>query len=221
MKTYVLLLFIFCVISPQHSFAQKQSGFGGEAGLYFNSGQNIGFHYSIGYHWMFNQFIGASVGAMFFHTKLDSPGWWADNRRVFYSLENDNVKHFNITSSFFVTCPIIKNMGLYSHTSLFFEPIPIEHISLNKTIRNASREELKTLSKIQYSGFSPGIFTEMGIYRDFKKGEHKLKLFCGFGYGWYDVYSAFQRCVIDKQQLSEHVPTDKRYYRISIKIIGL
>lgn len=221
MKTYILLLFIFCFTSSQYSFAQKQSGLGGDVSLYFNSDQNIGFHYSISYHWMLNKYIGTSVGAMFFHTKLDSPGWWAENQKAFYSLENDNVKHFNITSSFFAICPIIKNTGLYNHTSLFFEPIPIENISLNKTIHNTQRDEFKTLSKTQYSRFSPGIFTEVGIYHDLKKGENSLKLFCGFGYGWYDVYSAFQRCTIDNQQLSKHIPTDKKYYRISIKIIGL
>lgn len=221
MKTYILLLFIFCFTSLQYSFAQKQRGLGGDVGLYFNSDQNIGFHYSISYHWMLNKYIGTSVGAMFFHTKLDSPGWWGENQKVFYSLENDNVKHFNITSSLFAICPIIKNTGLYNHTSLFFEPIPIENISLNKTIHNTQREEYKTLNKTQYSRFSPGIFTEVGIYHDFKKGENNLKLFCGFGYGWYDVYSAFQLCTIDNQQLSKHIPTDKKYYRISIKIIGL
>lgn len=221
MKTYILLLFIFCLTSPQYSFAQKQRGLGGDVSLYSNSNQDIGFHYSISYHWMLNKYVGTSVGAMFFHTKLDSPGWWVENQKVFYSLENDNVKHFNITSSFFATCPIIKNTGLYNHTSLFFEPIPIENISLNKTIHNTQREEFKTLNKTQYSRFSPGIFTEVGIYHDFKKGENNLKLFCGFGYGWYDVYSAFQHCTIDNQQLSRHIPTDKKYYRISIKIIGL
>lgn len=221
MKTYILLLFIFCFTSPQYSFAQKQRGLGGDVSLYFNSNQDIGFHYSISYHWMLNKYVGTSVGAMFFHTKLDSPGWWVENQKVFYSLENDNVKHFNITSSFFATCPIIKNTGLYNHTSLFFEPIPIENISLNKTIHNTQREEFKTLNKTQYSRFSPGIFTEVGIYHDFQKGENNLKLFCGFGYGWYDVYSAFQHCTIDNQQLSRHIPTDKKYYRISIKIIGL
>lgn len=221
MKTYILLLFIFCLTSPQYSFAQKQRGLGGDVSLYFNSDQNIGFHYSISYHWMLNKYIGTSVGAMFFHTKLDVPGWWVKYQKVFYSLENDNVKHFNIISSFFATCPIIKNTGLYNHTSLFFEPIPVENISLNKTIHNTQREEFETLNKTQYSRFSPGIFTEVGIYHDFKKGENSLKLLCGFGYGWYDVYSAFQHCTIDNQQLSRHIPTDKKYYRISIKIIGL
>lgn len=221
MKNYLLLLFIFSINFFQPLSAQKQRGMGGDIGLYFNSNQNIGFHYSISYHWMLNKYVGTSVGAMFFHTKLDSPGWWGENQKTFYSLENDNVKHFNITSSLFAICPIIKNTGLYNHTSLFFEPVPIDNISLNKTIYNTQREESETLNKTQYSRFSPGIFTEIGIYHDLKKEDNNLKLFCGFGYGWYDVYSAFQRCTIDNQQLSKHIPTDKNYYRISIRIIGL
>lgn len=221
MKTYILLLFIFCFIPLQYSFAQRQRGLGGDVGLYFNSNQNIGFHYSISYHWMLNKYIGTSVGAMFFHTKLDSPGWWVENQKIFYSFNNENIKHFNISSSIFATFPIIKNTGLYNHTSLFFEPIPIDNISLNKTTYNTQREEFEQLNKTQYSKFSPGIFTEVGIYHDLKKGESSLKLFYGVGYGWYDVYSAFQRCTIDNQQLSKHIPTDKNYYRISIKIIGL
>lgn len=221
MKNYLLLLFIFSINFFQPLSAQKQRGMGGDIGLYFNSNQNIGFHYSISYHWMLNKYVGTSVGAMFFHTKLDSPGWWGENQKTFYSLENDNVKHFNITSSLFAIFPIIKNTGLYNHTSLFFEPVPIDNISLNKTIYNTQREESETLNKTQYSRFSPGIFTEIGIYHDLKKEDNNLKLFCGFGYGWYDVYSAFQRCTIDNQQLSKHIPTDKNYYRISIRIIGL
>ena len=220
MRTYILLLFIFCFTSSQYSFAQKQRGWGGDVSLYFNSNQNIGFHYAVSYHWMLNKYVGTSVGAMFFHTKLDSPGWWGENQKVFYSLENENVKHFNVTSSFFVTYPIFKNTGLYNHTSLFFEPIPIEYISLNKTIHNSQRKESKEVNRVQYSRFSPGAFTEVGVYHDFKKRENGLKLFCGLGYGWYNVYSAFQNCTIDNQQLSRHIPTDKKYYRVSIKVIG-
>jgi hypothetical protein len=208
----------FC---PQYLFAQKQRGLVGDIGLYFNSIQNIGFYYAVSYHWMLNKYIGTSVGAMFFHTELDSPGWWRENQKTFYSLENDKVEHLNVMPSVFAICPIIKSTGLYTHTSFFFEPVPIDNISLNKTSFSAQGQQYETLDKTQYSRFSPGIFTEIGIYHDFKKEGNGFKLFLGFGYGWYDVYSAYEHCTIDKQRLSELVPSDKNYYKISIRTIGL
>lgn len=221
MKIYTSLLYFLFIIFSQYSFAQKQRGLGGDVSLYFNSDQNLGFHYAINYNWMLNKYIGVSVGGMFFHTKLDSPGWWRNNQKVFYSLNNTNVRHFNISSSLFVVYPIIKRTGLYNHSSLFFEPIPIENISLNKTSNDANEERIKTISSTLFSRFSPGIFTEVGMYYNFEKEGNYLKLFCGFGCGWYDVYSAFRHGIIDNQKLSEHITTDNRYYRISIKIIGL
>jgi hypothetical protein len=219
MKTYFLLPFVLLAFCSQYSFAQGQRGLGGDIGLYLNSNQNIGFHYAVNYHWMLNKYIGTSVGAMFFHTKLDSPGWYGENQKTFYSLDNDKVKHLNVTSSVFALCPMIKSTGLYSHTSFFFEPVPIDNISLNKTTFSTQGKQYETFDKTQYSRFSPGIFTEIGIYHEFKREGNSLKLFLGFGYGWYDIYSAFNRCTIDKQRLSEHVPTDKNYYKISIRIL--
>ena len=221
MKIYFFLLFLLLFLHFPESSAQERKGWGGDIGLYSNSDSNLGFHYSISHHWMFNKYIGTSVGAMFFHTQLNSSGWWVDNDKTFYSLDERTIKRLNITSSLFAMYPSYKDVGLYNHVSFFFDPIPVDGISLNKTTFGTPGQESETFKKTRYSGFSPGVFAEAGIYYDLKKENNGLKLFCGFGLGWYDAYHAFNHSTIDGQKLSEHVPQNKNYYRISLRIIGL
>ncbi|NDW12162.1 hypothetical protein D0T50_04560 [Bacteroides sp. 214] len=187
----------------------------------YGNKDEVGFHYAVNYNWMLNKYIGTSVGAMIYHYKVDGIGWQASNQNIYYSLDDENYKHINITSSLFFLLPLSKTIGLYNHNSFFFEPVPLESVSLDKTTYGAEGEQTKTVSKLQYSRFSPGVFSEIGLYCNLNKKENRLKLFLGFGCGWYDVYSAFRHCTIDKQRLEEYVTRNKAYYRISLKLIDL
>lgn len=79
----------------------------------------------------------------------------------------------------------------------------------------------ENIGKYQFNGFSPGTFLEMGLVQYLSSDKNGLRLFIGFGYGWYDMYAGYNRAVIDGQKISSHIPDKNLYQRISIRLIGL
>lgn len=198
--------------------AQTKKGLGLDASMYFNSNQEIDFSTSITYNWLLNRHISLSAGAMFFYLKPDLPGWNTESG-IGYEL-NDNVMHFNGVVSATFMQPVITNTGLYVNGSFFFEPIPLNYISIDKNVNSNGQYNSKSIGKFRYSAFSPGVFAETGIYHDLKRGNKILKLFIGFGVGWYDIYSAYRNYTIDNQKLSNYISNEKVYYRLSVRLAG-
>jgi hypothetical protein len=209
-KEFILTLIgILFLLQPSHSIAQVKKGLGIDGGMYFNSNEELLFSTSVTYNWLINKNLILSTGGMLVHSKLDK-SWGV------YSLD-ENVLRLNSVSSATYICPIYKQTGIYGSGSFIFEPIPFDYISIDK------QTESKNVSKGKYifSRFTPGAFLETGIFHSFNKNNKALKLFCGIGYGWYDPFADYRSCTLDGQNLSSHIPQDKNYYRISVRLLGL
>jgi hypothetical protein len=207
-------IFAFLIVSilcfyPVNLRSQNKKGLGGDIGMSFNSNQQPLFHYSITYNWLIRKNLIVSTGGMLLYSKLDE-NWGS------YALK-ENVIRLNSISSLTYTLPLYKQTGLYENTSFIFEPIPVDYISIDKYSDNGHNSKGKYI----YSGFIPGVFLEAGVYHNFIKNNKMLKLFCGIGYGWYDPFIDYRNTTLDGQNLSTHIPNDKNYYRLSLKIIGL
>lgn len=218
-SSHVVFVIVLMVVSPLSLFSQTQRGLGIDAGMLFNSNQAIGFHYSITYNWLIKKYLVLSAGAMFYHTKPDVAGW-STASGASYVLD-ERIMHLNGIVSMTTMCPVIARSGLFLSGSFFFEPVPVNYISVDKTMVNGNEYHSETIGKFRYSGFSPGVIAEGGIYHDFGRGSRGLKVFLGFGIGWYDAYSAYRHCSLDHQSLSGHVPNERVYYSLSVKLIGL
>ncbi len=205
----IILTMVLFFFSPMPLKSQVKKGFGGDAGMSFNSNQEILLHCSFTYNWIIHNRLILSTGGMFMHSKLNES--WDS-----YSL-TDNMIRLNSVSSVAYTTPTLMQTGLYGKGSFLFSPIPVNYISIDKYSSNISTSK----GKIIYSGFIPGAFLETGIYHNFIKGNHTMKLFLGIGYGWYDPYADYRSTTIDGQKLSAHIPNDKNYYQLSLKVIGL
>lgn len=218
MKVRIIIITILIATIPFNLFSQPRKGFGLDAGMYFNSDQAIGSHYSITYNWLMREYLSLSAGVMFFHIKPDFIEW-NSSQGVSYDLDN-RVMHFNGIASITFMYPVVNHTGLYLNGSFFFEPVPLDYVSINKNTVNGNQYNSKSIGKFYYSHFAPGVFAEAGIYHDFIKKEKLLKFFLGIGIGWYDVYSVYRHCTLDNQNLSNHIPDEKKYYRISVRLTG-
>lgn len=218
---YMALIVGYLLLSPVYSLAQNLKNLSMDAGLYFNSNNDIAFHYSVNYNRLFNPSFGVSAGAMFLSAPIDAAGWSSEGQTIHYYLDEKTVRHFNIVLSAFYIRTLIRNTGIYGNCSFLFEPVPYQHISIEKRTGNDWNQVPENYGKFQYSGFSPGTFADAGLFHDFKKGDKGFRLFLGFGYGWYDMYSAYRRTIIDGQKLSSRIPQDNYYKRITIRILGI
>lgn len=218
---YITLIAGGLLVNTVYSPAQNLKDFSMDAGLYFNSNNDVAFHYSVSYNRLFNPYSGVSAGAMLLLAPLDAAGWSNGGQTNYYSLDGKNVPHLNFVLSVFYMRPLITNTGIYGNASFLFEPIPYQYVSIEKRTSSDWNQIPENHGKFQYSGFSPGTFAEAGLFHDFKKGDKGVRLFVGFGYGWYDMYAAYRRTTIDGQRLSLHIPGDNYYKRITIRLMGI
>lgn len=213
--TLVLVMFF---LNSVYLNAQIQKTLGMDGGFYFNS-SNIAYHFSLTYSLQFNQYFGISAGTMFLSVPLDIAGWSDSSRNSSYYFDEDNIKRFNLFFSTFYSRPLFQSTGVYTNWSVSFEPIPYEYISLEKRMNNDILSE--NVGKYQFTGFSPGTFLEMGLVQYLNRDNNGLRLSLGFGYGWYDMYTGYNRAIIDGQRISTYIPNNNLYKRISLKLIGL
>jgi hypothetical protein len=222
---YIILIAGCLLANAVCLLAQRQKELAIDGGLYGNS-SNVALHFSVSENWLFNPNFGVSAGAMFLLAPpLDVAEWSDAGQTNRYSVDDNNVWHLNIILSAFYMRPLIRNTGIYGNGSFLFEPVPFDYISVEKRAGNDWYQVPEERGKLQYSGFSPGAFAEAGLFHDFKAREGKkgLRVFVGFGYGWYDMYAAFRRATIDGQKLSTQIrtPLDNYYKRITIKLMGI
>ena len=217
---YIILTAGCLLVNTVCALAQNLKDLSMDAGLYFNSNNDVAFHYSINYNRLFNPYFGVSAGAMLLLAPLDAAGW-SNEETIHYSLDEKNVSHLNIVLSVFYMRPLISNTGIYGNGSFLFEPIPYQYVSIEKRTGSDLNQIPENLGKFQYSGFSPGTFAEAGLFQNFKNGGKGFRLFVGFGYGWYDMYAAYRRTTIDGQKLFTHIPQNNYYKRITIRLMGI
>lgn len=216
MKPIILLLISF-LCYPLKLSSQIKTGFGGEVGLYNSDYGSFMNHTSLTYNWLISKSFSASLGVLMLYCKTDELSSW-ETQEVIYSFDDENIVRFNVLSSVTYTLPILKKTGVYGSASIFFQPVPLGWVNLEKSTRTDPISVSK--GKYAFTRFGPGIFTDFGFYHDIVKNDHVLKLFLGFGYGWYDPLPDYRNSKIDGQDLSTRIPDTKFLFRITFRIMG-
>lgn len=214
LKSYLLILFL---CSSMMISSQTKKGIGGEIGLYESEYGSFMGETTLTYNWLTGRNFSFSLGGMLIYTKTDDiPGWETDN--AFYSFDEDKRLSFNIVTSATYMLPVFGHIGIFGTASAYFQPVPLSYISLDKATKTDPIVESK--GKYAFNGFAPGAFGDLGFYYDIIRNDHILKLFLGFGYGWYDPLSDYRNNKIDGQELSTRIPDKKNHYRITFKFTG-
>lgn len=216
----IALISVCFLLDPADSVAQIRKALSIDGSLFANS-ENIAYQFSVNYNRLLTPWLGVSAGFMYVESPLDVPGWSNAEETSYYYLSDENVNHLNMVLATSFMCPLVHNVGIYVNGSFLFEPIPFDYISVEKEIISDQYQESETLGKFQSTRFSPGVFTEAGLFYDFNRAGPGFRLFVGFGYGWYDMHVAYRKTVIDGQRLSRFMPENNNYNRITIRLMGL
>ena len=187
-------------------FAQKEHGFGGDAGLLINDFDEISSYLSFKYNHGLNPYVAISVGLNFQHAEinkvLDSPF----ESSVVYDID-DNIVNMNAIAGLKLTSPTWKDFGLGVDLDFQFEPIPYSPISVNKLTYNLSGNNYtkKDVGKNVYSRFNPSYHLQFSLIYHIKKQTSQLKLAIGYGISNYNVYNGYYRATIEGAQLNRHL----------------
>jgi len=211
------LLLISFLCYPLLLSSQVKRGFGGEVGLYNSDYGSFMAHTAITYNWMISKSFSASLGAMVIYNKIDDLSGWETNDASYY-FDDEKILNFNVLSTATYTVPILKNTGIYVSVSAFFQPVPLNYISLDKATK--TDPVIVSKGKYAFTRFGPGVFGDLGFYHAIVRDEHVLQLFLGIGYGWYDPLPDYRNNTIDGQNLSSRIPKQKDFFRITFKIMG-
>jgi hypothetical protein len=212
LKVCIMCIALICAYSAD---AQTKRGLGGGASLYFNSNEEVGYHFELNYGWLLNKNLAVSVGANYFNINNEGNTWYEGD----HTYETDNeVTHWMVSPSITAMLPVYKNNGLYGEASLMFDLIPFDNVSLRHIyyVNHESREE--NHDKSVFTRFSPSVFGGAGLYHKIEKGDKAVILFLGASYGYFDAYSSYRHAKIDGVNLAEHVPHAKDYLRLSLKL---
>lgn len=197
--------------------AQVKQAWGADAGIYNTSYGSFMGHVSFSRYWMPVKNFSVSLGGMMLYSSIDDVGSWQSGE-TFYSVDDDKIVRVNAVISATYTLPVFKQTGIYGSASAFFEPIPLNYISLDKW--TATDPITQSKGKFVFTRFTPGVFADVGLYYNFVKGNESMKLFLGVGYGWYDPMIDYRNVTIDGQSLRSRISDKKDFYRFTIKLVG-
>lgn len=210
-STLILTLLLFFSVK---SSAQFSKGIEIDASSAYVSKENFTYAISVSGMLHLNKQLDVSAGLMFLHSKVERR--WSDNLGT-YSID-DKINKLNGLISSTIVQPIYKGWGLFGKATFTFEPIPVSLISLDK--RNSNEPSSSSSDKYVFTQFNPGGMIDAGIYKEIKKDGSAGRIYLGVGYGYYDLYKRYRGVTLYNQNLSDHIPTDKSLYRISIRVSG-
>ena len=84
--------------------------------------------------------------------------------------------------------------------------LPFDYAKLHRDVGDSKNHNR---GKLLFTGFSPGAFIGGGIYHDFKRKKHPLRVSLGLEYGYFDFFYAYRHGRIYGQRLSSFVDTGR------------
>lgn len=187
-------------------FAQKEHGFGGDAGLLINDFDEVSSYLSFKYNHTLKPYVALSVGLNFQHTQINKMFDSPFERNAVYDIDDDIV-NMNAIAGLKLTSPTFKNFGLGVDLDFQFEPIPYNPISVDKLTYDSSGDYYtkQDVGKNVYSRFNPSYHLQFSLIYHIKKQNSRLKLAVGYGISNYNVYNGYYRAKIEGAQLSRHL----------------
>ena len=158
-----------------------------------------------------NLFIG--VGVTWLMSRLDASGTKVEDG-VRYSMDASTVYRFagKLTATWNI--PVAFQSGFYVDGTLMADILPFDYAKLHRDVGDSKNHNR---GKLLFTGFSPGAFIGGGIYHDFKRKKHPLRVSLGLQYGYFDFFYAYRHGRIYGQRLSSFVDTGRTWYGATIR----
>ena len=102
--------------------------------------------------------------------------------------------------------PVAFQSGFYVDGTLMADILPFDYAKLHRDVGDSKNHNR---GKLLFTGFSPGAFIGGGIYHDFKRKKHPLRVSLGLEYGYFDFFYAYRHGRIYGQRLSSFVDTGR------------
>lgn len=200
------------------SSAQTKGSIEMSGGLYFNDIDVFSAGFDLGYSWRFGEHLMLSAsGGVLYSMLFEAGDTYIDCGETLHYGGEDSMTKLVGNVGVTLTQPVVWKSGLYVRGTFQFDLLPFESIGLERTVYEPDGRYEDNPSKLVFTGFSPGVFGEVGVYHDFS--EHRL--FVGFGYGVYDLFHSYRHHSVDGIPMRSFAPQDDTYYRFTVRLIGL
>ncbi|MBQ8656399.1 MAG: outer membrane beta-barrel protein [Prevotella sp.] len=217
MMKRILFLALALVALTASAQTTRSNGLGLNGTMLFHNENDV-FSVGVGadYNWFFGEHVMLSAGGGVLYNMM------LDENEVIDSQSNVNYKSekgtLHLTGALGITLSqrVWRSNGVYVRGDFVFDLLPFESIGYKKRDFNGNGEETNP-SKLVFTGFSPGVFGEAGVYHDFKK----CRMFVGFGYGAYDLFHSYRHHSVHDLPMSYFAPDGDRYYRLTLRLAGL
>lgn len=220
-----ILIFMLCLATGTIK-AEKRGTWSGDASAAI-ANTDLYFSYSFNYNLWLNNYISVYLGGLFTHSYSDNGGdWKGASGSTYYFPDRLKTRHLNAQVGILFYTPSVLKTGLYGGGHAFCDLIPFNIVSVKKVVgREGIYETTEDINKFRFNKFSPGAFVEVGLYHDFhskKNPDSAIRLSLGYGYGYYDPFSAYRDTKIDDIRIGDKMSSnDHRYHQITVRITGL
>lgn len=217
------LLFLFCMVKNPVKAENAGTWTAGVSAASANT--DVVFSYTLNYNLWLNRYTSVYFGGIFTHGYSDNGGEWKGaSGSVYYVPDRLKTRHVNAQAGILLYSPSVLKSGLYGGGQFFFDVIPFNFVSLKKEVaRQGTYETTEDVERFRFNRFSPGAFAEVGLYHDFcKNTDHPFRVSIGYGYGYYDPFSAYRNTVVDGVRVGEKMlSNDHVYQKLVLRITGL